>query len=214
MIDSKTFPESLQPALSANKLNTSDGVADFQFQGGEVLHTIPLFDVHKTFNPENSIGITARSTLNCLFPTDTPADLFQNLDIGWRRNNSTAAQNQPMGGLSSNERSFVSNTMHVVEVDPSRKTMTLEVNALNTFYTDLPNYLLKISLFPTGNQNQPCIAQSIFTLGPSSGNKEILLQDVRVEVRKTFFIPTGINNVTLSGVDSNNQPVSARYNSK
>jgi len=166
---------------------------------------LPLFEFHKSYNPQNVLIIFATAGANCRFANNTqhPGNF---IDMVWRMN--AGAKNECLEEATAEERSNMMQKMALHSFSKDGSIMIMDLKDLNNFRTDLPTHFINITLTSDGKS---CGARPYIQLGPSQKNTVIRVQELFAEVDSFIGIPTGVSALTITGQSKSGQLIRARF---
>ncbi len=158
-----------------------------------------IMSIEKTFNRENILMAYAKVKDNCEIIRDSSQQpLFE---FYWLMDGSKfKAVNTPI-------RNELRKRMLIKGLNKDN-TFKVEITALKTFKTDLPDYAMTIVSKST---ERGCDVHGEMTLGPSDGNRTIRIESIFAETKGGLF--PRIVSITVKGIElSSGTAVSRTYN--
>jgi hypothetical protein len=164
-------------------------------------HTIHLFDIRKSYNPENVMVIYAHVTSDCKFPE--VKNQQELINLYWRMNESSerACKKESM------IKGRIRNKIEIKKVAEDRASMTIYLDDMKKVKHDLADQAAVVTLI---KDRDVCKAQVTFSLP----HKKLNLTCVFGEPVTWFGIPAPIEKVEsliLFGTDENGNPIEKKY---
>ncbi|OQW46932.1 MAG: hypothetical protein A4S09_03225 [Proteobacteria bacterium SG_bin7] len=171
------------------------------------LKPLHLFDIRKSYNPQNVLVIYSEVTAECKFPeTQRPQEL---IDFYWRMREGTDDACKKESAVKEKIRTKIK----IQSVSEDRGHMVIYLDDLDKVKHDLPDRAATITLSKA--KDTSCNVQVSFATSSVDKNKKLQLQCVYGEPIMLFFgLPSPVEEVeslTLFGTDENNKPVSKRF---
>lgn len=174
---------------------------------GPNLKPLHLFDIRKTYHPENVLVVFSALTSDCKFPEDTSTkDL---IDFYWRMREGSRSSCKKESAV----KDRIKNKIKIHSVSEDRTQMVIYLDDLDKVRHDLPDRAATITL--SKENSNSCNAQISFALSSTDKSKKLNLYCVHGETAMLFFgIPSlkeEVESLTLFGTDENGKPISKRY---
>lgn len=165
-----------------------------------------LFEVEKSFNPQNILVVYARVQATCEVQPIPDAGSLHLFDLHWLMNGTTFKPTHRLIKKAARKR-FVAQSL-----EKNGLSFTVRLTDLKELHHDLPsdNIHVKIVREPPGN----CRSRVLLKLGPRHANRTMAIETIYSEAKTFFSIPIGIHFIELRGTDiHSNEPMVARFNS-
>ena len=170
---------------------------------------VPLFELHKDRNPENVIVVHTYADTSCRLAASIE-DKRKLVDMYWRMNAGTPRE--CWKPVNPEIKSETLKSLEVQSLAPDRRTLRIDIKALDRVHSDLPSRVAEVALTATGSR---CAAAVRLPLGPAEHGAVLRIREIRAKGTYRLGVPRkALSELELSGVDAHERPVRAVFRGK